>query len=36
MEEKKDVALDTIAKIFIDAVEQRGCKTAMREKHLGI
>ena len=36
MEEKKDVALDTIAKIFIDAVEKRGCKTAMREKHLGI
>ena len=36
MEEKKDVALDTIPKIFMDAVNQRKLKTAMREKHLGI
>ena len=36
MEEKKDVALDTIPKIFMDSVNQRKSKTAMREKHLGI
>lgn len=36
MEEKKDVALDTIPKLFLNAVNSRGNKTAMREKDLGI
>ena len=36
MEEKKDVALDNIPKLFLNAVNSRGNKTAMREKDLGI
>ena len=36
MEKEKDVALDTIPKLFLNAVKSRGDKTAMREKNLGI
>ena len=36
MEEKENVALDTVPKIFWDAVNTRKNKTAMREKDLGI
>ena len=36
MEEKEDVALDTVPKIFWNAVNTRKNKTAMREKDLGI
>ena len=36
MEEKENVALDTVPKIFWNAVNTRKNKTAMREKDLGI
>ena len=36
MEEKENVALDTVPKIFWNAVNKRKNKTAMREKDLGI
>ena len=36
MEEKENVALDTVPKIFWNAVNTRKHKTAMREKDLGI
>jgi long-chain acyl-CoA synthetase len=36
MEEKENVALDTVPKIFWNAVNTREHKTAMREKDLGI
>ena len=36
MEEKENVALDTVPKIFWNAVNKRKNKTAMREKNLGI
>ncbi len=36
MEEKENVALDTVPKIFWNAVNTRKYKTAMREKDLGI
>ncbi|MDC0032151.1 long-chain fatty acid--CoA ligase [Pelagibacteraceae bacterium] len=36
MEEKENVALDTVPKIFWNAVNTRKRKTAMREKDLGI
>ena len=36
MEEKENVALDTVPKIFWNAVNTRNNKTAMREKDLGI
>ena len=36
MEEKKNVALNTIPKIFWNAAVERDKKTAMREKNLGI
>ena len=36
MEEKKDVEINTIPRLFWDSVANKSKNVAMREKHLGI